>query len=33
MRKYDEELLKMLNKYTREKIIKIIKNYLQQHES
>ena len=33
MRNYDEELLKLLNKYPREKILKIIKEYLQQHES
>lgn len=33
MSNYDEELLKMLNDETREIIIKIIKDYLSQHES
>ena len=30
---YDKLLLKMLNDNTRERIKKIIKDYLQQHES
>ena len=33
MKNYDEILLKMLNDKTRELIIKIIKDYLSQHES
>lgn len=33
MKKHDEELLKMLNDNTKELIKKIIKDYLQQHES
>ena len=33
MDNYDKKLLKMLNDETRELILKIIKDYLQQHES
>lgn len=33
MDNYDKELLKMLNDGTRELILKIIKDYLKQHES
>ena len=32
MRKYDEAILEMLNPRTRETILKIIKDYLSQHE-
>ena len=33
MDNYDKELLKLLNDKTREQILKIIKDYLKQHES
>ena len=33
MRKYDEAILEMLNPNTRETILKVVKDYLQQHES
>ena len=33
MDNYDKQLLKMLNAETRELILKIIKDYLKQHES
>ena len=33
MRKYDEAILKMINGRTRDTILKIIKDYLSQHES
>ena len=33
MRKYDEALIKMINVRTRDTILKVIREYLSQHES